>query len=638
MSPARIFDSRQPREQDASSILFALLVSSLLLVGTIGTATAVADSSSSSSTPEYGDDTPLVDESEAVDNSSVVVNGDGNVVSGKQVGYGDPTGRVVRVYPMNGLEKSDPLVVRGDNVVTRTGQNVIVEGGSVGVFDESPDVRARFKNGTVEKVVVNGSNIETESGVNVKTENGDNVEINRNTFNDHEFVVDILNTSDVGEGEVMKITVKVGNIGHATGEETVRIEAGGRSYTPKLVELDPGETRKIDLKYHTWSGDAPGVELTVKTPHDSDTVTAPVDKPDFRIDIQDSDVAVSNGETISVSTVLDRTGGSSTETYAIDFLVDGNVVDTELVRLKPGGKTDVKFSYETNSDDVPSVRATISGPDEAKDSRKIAVHKPILAVNKVYPPKNISEFEKVDITAKIENYGTDTKNQTVQLALSKNGTNETTIVDKKRVKLGNRSAKNVTFTYHTKPEFHPKHQLTVTTPDHNQTVAVETNATAVHQFKSAPKGNITAAAGETRSLEPTVKNIGHAKGTANVTFKLNGSVKKATNLSLDAGETDSAKLDVDVPVNASVKYKIATQHDSTNGTIVPASSNTPSQNNTPTTTPENRTNTEVSTTAGSSGNGGGGGGGALGFLPPLPIMITTGFSVILVGLIAHFAT
>jgi hypothetical protein len=650
----RLFATGQSREQVISTTLLTLLVSSLLLAGAVGTATATTYSSSDSPTPEYGDDTPLVDESEAVDNSSVVVNGDGNVVSGKQVGYGEPVGKLIRVYWLNGLEKTESVVVRDDNVVTRTGQNVIVEGGgSVGVFDETPDIRARYDNGTVEKVVVNGSNIETESGRNVKTEEGENVEINRNTFNDHEFVIDILNTSNVGEGEVMEVTVKVGNIGHESGEEIVDIEVDGRGQNPRMLELDPGETQKLDLQYFTRSKDAPGVELTAKTPDDSDTVTAPIDKPDFRIDIQSADRAVSFGEEISVSAVLNRIGGSHEKTYAIDFLADGSVTDTELVSLERGGKTEVNFTYKTNGGDVPSVLATVSGPGEAEDAQKIAVRMPILAVDKVYPPKNVSEYEKVDVTAKVENYGTDTKNQTVQLATSKNGTNETTIVDKKRVKLGNRSEKNVTFAYHTKPEYHPQHKLTVSTPDHNRSVTVKTNATAVHKFETVPKETIIAPSDEKRTLKPTIKNIGHANGTAKATFKLNGSVEKTINLSVEAGKTASTKLDVEVPQNASVKYKIAVQHDETNGTIAPQPSATATPSDTATATAESGTdtdtnatatpggetdtNTNASTTA-PTGNSGSGGGGLLGFLPSVPVLLGTGFTVVLVGLIAHAAS
>lgn len=640
MSPDRIFAPIRSTTQDASNVLFVLLVSSLLLTGAVGTGAAVTGTSSASTTADYSDG-PLIDEENAVDNSSVVVNGDGNVVSGKQVSYGDPVGRVVREYTFNGLTETDPLVVRGDNVETKDGQNVVVEGGSIAAFDENPDIRARFDNGTVERVVVDGDNIETESGLNVKTEDGENVKLNRDAYNDHEFVVDILNTEYVGEGKKMTVSVKIGNIGHETAKDTVEIKVDGREYSASMVELDPGETRKVELDYYTRSGDAPHIDLTVKTSDDSETITAAVAKPNFQIDIGDANLAVSTGETITIPATLDRTGGSSEQTYAIDFLVDGTVVDTELVSLKPGGESNLEFTYQTGDSDAPSVRAIVSGPDGANDSRTVAVRKPILAVNQVQTPENITEHQQVDVTATVENYGTEAKNQTVELVRSGSDTNKTAVVGEKQVKVGKRNSKDVAFSYHTNPSLHPNHQLTVRTADHDRTVNVTTNATAVYQFESAPSGNITATAGESYSLAPTVKNVGHANGTANITFTVNGSVAKAENVTLASGETGSASFSVDVPANSSVSYKIATQDNSTNGMIQPAGSSDGSDSTSAAAGngTDGGTGADAGTTTpgGNGGNGGGGGGGllSLSFLPPVPIMITTGVSVLLVGVIAH---
>lgn len=632
MSSIRNPATIQSTNQRFSTLLFVLLVSTSLIVGAVGT--AAAGTASTPAALSADDDGPLVDDSDAVDNSTIVVNEDGNVVSGKKVSYGDPVGKVIRVYSINGADKTDPLVARGDNVATRTGQNVIVDSGSVAIFDESPDIRARYENGTVEKVVVNGSNIETESGVNVKTEDGDNVEINRDTFNDHEFVVDILNTTNVGEGETMNITAEVGNIGHTSGEEVIEVSVDGRSYHPQMVELDPGETGEIDLKYPTWSGDAPEVELTVETPDDSSTVTVPVEKPDFRVDIQDSDFAVSNGETITVPVTVDRTGGATGRTYAIDFLVDGTAIDTELVSLNGGGETDLEFSYETGDEDVPTVLATVAGPSGANASQEIPVREPILAVNQVHTPENITEYEQVDVTATLENYGTDTKNQTVQLAVSKNGTNTTTVVDETRAEVGNRSAKNVTFTYHTKPDYHPEHELIVQTPDHNRTVQVETDPQAVYQFASAPEGNLTAPPGSEYSLAPTIENAGHTTGTVNISLQVNGSVEQTQNISTGTNSSQSVEFPVNVPSNSSVTYKIATQHDNTSGAIFPQGSDAIVGNET--TADGGQVN---GTSTATENNGNGGGGGLFGFsLPPLPIIITTAFSVLLVGIIAHVAS
>jgi hypothetical protein len=96
-----------------------------------------------------------------------------------------------------------------------------------------------------------------------------------------------------------------------------------------------------------------------------------------------------------------------------------------------------------------------------------------------------------------------------------------------------------------------------------------------------------------------------------------------------------------------VSYKIATQDNSTSGMIEPAASSNGSDSTSTATGngTDGGTGTDAGTTTpgGNSGSGGGGGGGgggllSLSFLPPVPIMITTGVSVLLVGIIAHVAS
>jgi hypothetical protein len=638
MLPNRIPTTLQPTKQGLSALLLVLLVSTSLFIGTVGTAAAdPAPADGKFSVDADDNDEPLVHDGKAVNNNTVVVNSDGVVVSGKQVSYGDPTGKPVRNYSFNGIYETESLRVRDGNVVTETGQNVIVDGGSVGAFDEEPDIRARFENGTVEELVVNGSNIETASGVNVKTEEGDNIEINRDTFNDNEFVVDIRNASYVGEGVTMDVTTKLGNIGHTEGEKEVALIVDSRTYERQMIELDPGETKEVEFQYPTFSGDAPEVELTVETPDDSETATAAVAEPDFQIDITEPELAVAAGETVTVPVSIDRTGGAAEQTYAIDFVADGTIIDTELLTLDRGGGGDLEFSYETESEDTPSVLATIRGPDNANATQEIPVRNPILAVNQVYTPANISEYEQVEVTATVENYDTDKKNQTVQLAISENGSNGTTIVDAKQVKVGNRSAKNVSFTYHTKPEYHPRHTLIIQTKDHEREVDVQTNPAAVFRLPSGPEGNLTASPGSEHTLAPTIKNSGHKNGTAELTYQIDGSIEHTQNISIAAKNTGSSEFAVDVPANSSVGYKIATQHTNVSGTITATSPDDASESTS--TTPPADTQENGTTSTNSSENSGGNSGGFLGLsLPSIPVMIATSFSVLLVTLIAHIAS
>lgn len=625
------------RSNSTAQRLFALLIavlvtSSFLAAGTLGSVTA-SPTSESHSPPaiEAGGNSPAkLDSSNAVDNNAVVITEDGNVVSGELVSHGEPVGRVIRTYDVNGLEKTEPVETRGGNVVSASGKNIVVEGGgSVGKFDENPDIRARYENGTVEKLVVDGRNIETTSGQNIVTEDGENVAVDQDAFSEANFIVAITGTERVGEGEIMNVTADVGNNGHAEGEKRIEVVVDGRSHNPKLLRLDPGETRQVEFRYRTSSGDAPEIELKVKTPDDVDTTTATVAKPDFQLGISESELGVSAGETINVPVHIGRTGGSSKETYATDFIVDGTVIDTELVTLSRGGSANLKFSYDTTEEDTPSVLATIRGPNNLNDTMEIPIHKQILAVDSIQTPTNISEHEQVNVTATLENYGTETKNQTVSLEFSENGTDETTVVGEKQVSVSKRNTKDVTFSYETTPELHPNHQLTVRTADHNRTTTIATNATAVFQIESAPSGNITAPADGGYSLAATVKNAGHASGAKNVTFSVNGTVKKTVTPSLDTGETSSVSVGVDVPTDNPASFKIATEDDSSNGALLAEGAASGDQSN---------SSANSGSEPSPANNGNGGGSGMLSFLPSIPIMITTTFSVILVGVIAHIAS
>lgn len=513
----------------------------------------------------------VIDETEAVGNNTVVaVEGDNNdtVVSGKLAKHGDPVGAVVREYSINALERTEEVRTNDGNVVTANGDNVIIEGGNVAQFNEDPDIRARYDNGTVEKLVVNGTNIETESGTNIETDRGDNIGLDPEAFDYHEFAVQIIETSDVGEGETMEISAEIGNRGHTTGEEMVSIEAGGLTYTPQMIELSPGESTIAEFEYRTRNMDAPSVEMTLTSSHDSHTIDAPIDEPDFRINVPSDSVSVAQGETVEIPVELDRTGGGRETTYAIDFYINETHIDTELAAIEGGGETEIEFEYETSESDSPNVTAKIIGPENTNATQDVIIRDSILAVENITTPDNISEHQPTQITAAIENFGTETKNQTVTLEVAENASTTVHTANETQVEIGNRSTENVTLVYHTTPAHHPEHQITVSTPDHEKTETVTTEPQPVFEFVDGPEGNLTAPPEEEHVLSTNIKNTGHANGSANITLFLDGSEEEIQQIDLTSGETESIDFSIATPSDGELEYELDSEDQTTNGTII----------------------------------------------------------------------
>jgi len=211
----------------------------------------------------------------------------------------------------------------------------------------------------------------------------------------------------------------------------------------------------------------------VKTPDSKEVTTVKVAEPRFRLDVPKTGMAVATGETITVPFEVARTGGTFEDTYATDLVINGTVVDTKLMTLHPESSDSTTFSYETAEDDTPSVRATVVGPNNTNMTFEIPVQKPILGVNQITTPENVTEYESTNATATLENFDTTKKNQTVQLIATHNYTSKETVIAEKQVAVANRSTKTVNFDYHTDPEYHPWHSLIVRTEDDEKNLQLQ---------------------------------------------------------------------------------------------------------------------------------------------------------------------
>ena len=616
------------------TLLLILLVTSSVLIGAVGPTLATAQfspeppdnvDSISSNTDNHP---PLSTSDNGVDNNAVVVNEDGHVVSGRHVSYGEPQGRLIREYTVNGLAKSEPIEIDGNTIKSKSGQRVVVEDeGVVRVFDESPIIRARYENGTVEKLVANGSNIETTSGNNIVTDDGENIGVDQSAFTESEFVAEILSTDQVGEGSILNVTAKIKNVGHVNDRKRVELVVDDRDHNPKLLSLEPGESNKVKLRYRTRTGDAPEIELAVKTPDSMEFTTVEIAKPEFQLDVQHSTLAVAAGETITIPLKVARTGGTSEDTYATDLVINGTVVDTRLLTLRPEGSDSTTFTYNTTENETPTVQATVVGPNNTNMTLEIPVNKPILGVNQITTPENVTEHEPTNATAVLENFDTAKQNQTVQLIAKQNHTANETVLSEKQVTVANRSTKTVTFDYHTDPQFHLWHSLIVRTEDDEMSHNYSTLPTSVFQISSVPTGNQTSTAGSQYTLSPTIENHGHKHGTANLTYRIDGAIEETRNLSIPAGGSASHDISITTPANGTITYEVTTQHDAANGTIT--TSNTTEAEKTPTEQGEAAVGQTVVEKSGGILSGIS--------LPSIPVIVGVVICCLVVFLIAQFA-
>ncbi|WP_254864539.1 PQQ-binding-like beta-propeller repeat protein [Halovivax gelatinilyticus] len=180
------------------------------------------------------------------------------------------------------------------------------------------------------------------------------------------FAVEIAETNDpVVEGETLVVSAAVENVGDGYGTQSVELAVNSTTVDSAQVDLDAGESTTIDLGWETDSGDAGSHPVAVASDDESDatTVTVTAAESAFEVGILETNSPVTAGETLTVTTQIDNTGGGA-GTQTVDLAaLDGTVVDATNVTLDAGESIQSQLTWDTAPDDVGTGAITVSSAD-----------------------------------------------------------------------------------------------------------------------------------------------------------------------------------------------------------------------------------------------------------------------------------
>lgn len=168
------------------------------------------------------------------------------------------------------------------------------------------------------------------------------------------FNVRVDNINDpVDAGDTMKFTTTVTNNGDSAGEQYVTLDTNGTERDKKLVSLDVGESKQIQLNWNTRTGDVGDTSSTVSSKDDSKSNTVTVEEPaqaNFAVNITSHTAEVSEGDVVTYEADITNTG-ETTERQGVVLKIDGGTVDGVSVELAPGEETTVVLKWQTQDGD-----------------------------------------------------------------------------------------------------------------------------------------------------------------------------------------------------------------------------------------------------------------------------------------------
>lgn len=174
-----------------------------------------------------------------------------------------------------------------------------------------------------------------------------------------EVVINELPTqADVAVGEQVIVNATVVNLGDEPGQRTVAASVENERIGARVVELNPSEFQFVEFTLRA-SADRDGDRVTVTAGNATAGVGLSV--KDFSVDSIDAPTAVTQGETISVSSEITNEGDQAgTQTVEFRLDTDGNGVieaneslASQNVSLNPDETTEVTF----NDIETPSLKS-----------------------------------------------------------------------------------------------------------------------------------------------------------------------------------------------------------------------------------------------------------------------------------------
>ena len=351
-------------------------------------------------------------------------------------------------------------------------------------------------------------------------------------------------TSQVTPGDTVTVDATIENTGDATGTQPIVFdELGGVQIDETTLTLDPGESASLTFTWQTPEDAEGSTTLAVSSDDDTDTAIVefrdvPDPGPFFEVTIDDATSPVTAGEAVDVSATVENTG---TETDTQDIVLrdfDGNVVDTiSDVTLEPGESTTLEFTWQTTEEDAETGTLEVASDDDS-DTITINVLEPgpgpffEVVIDDATSP--VTAGEPLDVTATIENVGSETDTQDIVLR-DFDGHVVDTISD---VTLSPDERTTLDLVWETDDDSAETGTIEVASDDDIDSVTVTVLEPDPPLFQvDIINATTPVDAGETVLVDAVIENVGGQPDTQTVELRLpDGTVITDTELSLEPGE------------------------------------------------------------------------------------------------------
>lgn len=348
-------------------------------------------------------------------------------------------------------------------------------------------------------------------------------------------------------GESLPVNVTVENHADAAATQPVYLRPDGEDdiLDAKSVELDArgDENDSTEITFEDWEPVDDSVEeINVTTRDDFDTADVEIDDVDdaeFEIeDIDDMEAEV--GETLDVDFVVSNTGDrESTQSILLE---NENDIDGEIVTIDGGETEDVTLSWAVTSEDVGDHTLEVTTEDDEEEFDVTVTGTQFeIDILGTDPGDEIEAGNRLTVSVGVTNTG---GQEDTKLVEAENFDGER--VDIESVTLEEGESRTIDLHWDTRPEDIGKDDVTVLSPDDEDTREIEIVEEAEPDFDITIDENGTDSSvieGQPLEVTAEIENEGGAGGEINaVLTDISETAVNATSISLEAGETRTVSL------------------------------------------------------------------------------------------------
>lgn len=259
----------------------------------------------------------------------------------------------------------------------------------------------------------------------------------------------------------------------------------------------------------------------------------------FDVTLDATNSPVVEGDALTVNATIENTGDAG-GTQTIDLLIGDSVEDSRTLTLDQNGSQQVSLQWQTDPGDAGTYQTSVASED-AFDGTNVIVEEPEppsfdVTIDSTNSP--ISEGERLNVTAQIENSGDVSDTQTLELRIGD------IIQDARSVSLAGGTSTNLTFDWET--ELGDAGAYNATVSSENDTALTDVSVRERDPANFAVDINTTngpVLEGEMFRVTATVYNTGSLADTQSVDLGIDGTVVDSRMVTLEQGDSETITLE-----------------------------------------------------------------------------------------------